>query len=139
MQIFKTSVTLKQHESIFNTCFFYSIEYAIIQPNDVFIESEVYRPRRTGGLSLFFRKVYNLAYVRLEHLCNGCGLKDEILKRKIWTTFEKALKDHTNLFKDRHLDQNIMCCVYIVWKKANLVNRVKDENLFRKIINQVGT
>ena len=36
-------------------------EYAIIQPNEnVFIESEISRPKRTGGLSLFCRKVYNL-------------------------------------------------------------------------------
>lgn len=112
--------------------------YAIIQPNEgVTLESDSNRPKRTGGLSLFFRKVYNLAYLRLNHLCNGLGIVDEIFKRKIWTTLEKALKDHTAfLFKGRHLDQNIMCCVYIVWKKENHKRGVRDEKIFSKIINQ---
>lgn len=101
------------------------------------LESDTNRPKRTGGLSLYFRKVYNLAYVRLNHLCEGLGIVDEIFKRKIWTTLEKALKDHTAyLFKGRHLDQNIMCCVYIVWKKENHKRGVRDEKIFSKIINQ---
>ncbi len=112
--------------------------HGIIQPSDnVTLESEANRPKRTGGMSLFFRKVYNLAFVRLEHLCHGCGISDEVFKRKIWTTFEKAVKDHTaHLFKGRHLDQNIMCCVYIVWKKENHKRGIRDEKIFSKIINQ---
>ena len=100
------------------------------------LESEANRPKRTGGLSLFFRKVYTLAHLRLEHLCNGCGIYDDTFKRKIWTTLEKSVKDHTSLFKGRHLDQNIMCSVYIVWKKENHRKNIKDEKIFSKIINQ---
>ena len=29
------------------------------------------KPRRTGGLALFFRKVYSLAHIRLETLCTS--------------------------------------------------------------------
>lgn len=112
--------------------------FHIIQPNEgVTLESDLQRPKRTGGLSLFFRKVYNLAYLRLQHLCEGCQINDETFRRKIWTTLEKAVKDHTaHLFKDRHLDQNIMCCVYIVWKKENHKRGIRDEKIFSKIINQ---
>ena len=109
----------------------------MITPNEqVTLESDTNRPKRTGSLSLFFRKFYTLTHCRLEHLCNNCGIVDQTFKRKIWTTFEKAVKDHTNLFKGRHLDQNLMCSVYIVWKKENHRKNIKDEKIFSKIINQ---
>lgn len=38
------------------------------------------------------------------------------VRRKIWTCFEFSLMNHTELMKDRHLDQIIMCCLYIVCK-----------------------
>merc|ERR1719219_563116 len=112
-------------------------KYISIQPNEsVFLDSDVSRPRRTGSLSLFMRKFYNLAFVRLEHLCHGCNITEESFKRKIWTTFETAIRDHTDLFKGRHLDQNIMCSLYICWKKENHKKGVKDEKIFSKIIQQ---
>ena len=83
------------------------------------------------------RKFYNLAFVRLEHLCHGCNITEESFKRKIWTTFETAIREHTDLFKGRHLDQNIMCSLYICWKKENHKKGVKDEKIFSKIIQQV--
>ena len=68
----------------------------------------------------------------------GCPyVHEEMFKRKVWTTFERAFKDHTHLFKGRHLDQNIMCCIYIVWKKENHKRGTKDEKIFNKIIDQV--
>ena len=113
-------------------------KYISIQPNEgVFLDSDVSRPRRTGSLSLFMRKFYNLAFVRLEHLCHGCNITEESFKRKIWTTFETAIREHTELFKGRHLDQNIMCSLYICWKKENHKKGVKDEKIFSKIIQQV--
>ena len=60
--------------------------------------------KRTGGLGLFFRKVYHLAHLRLDKLCSALEIPDEA-KRKIWTTFEHALREETSLMKDRHLDQ----------------------------------
>ena len=118
--------------------FFLFSEYISIQPNEgVFLDSDVSRPRRTGSLSLFMRKFYNLAFVRLEHLCHGCNITEESFKRKIWTTFETAIREHTDLFKGRHLDQNIMCSLYICWKKENHKKGVKDEKIFSKIIQQV--
>ena len=131
-------------KSQFNYAFYFYFfsEYAIIQPNEnVFIESESSRPKskRTGSLSLFCRKVYNLAYIRIAHLMEGgCPyVNDEMFKRKVWTTFETAFKKHTDLFKNRHLDQNLMCCLYITWKRENHKKSHKDEKIFSKIINQV--
>ncbi|XP_029007007.1 LOW QUALITY PROTEIN: retinoblastoma-like protein 1 [Betta splendens] len=73
------------------------------------------RPRRTGSLALFFRKVYHLASVRLRDLCVRLDISSE-LRRKIWTCFEHCLVHCTDLMKDRHLDQLLLCSVYIISK-----------------------
>ncbi|XP_037304283.1 retinoblastoma-like protein 1 isoform X1 [Pungitius pungitius] len=73
------------------------------------------RPRRTGSLALFFRKVYHLASVRLRDLCVRMDVSSE-LRGKIWTCFENSLVHSTGLMRDRHLDQLLLCCVYIVSK-----------------------
>lgn len=72
-------------------------------------------PKRTGSLSIIFRKFYNLAGVRMENLCSKLGITDTNLKLKIWTLFEDSVR-HTNLIKDRHLDQLLMCAVYVICK-----------------------
>jgi retinoblastoma-like protein 1 len=97
------------------------------------LDSEYSRSKRTGSLALFFRKVYTLAHMRLNHLCHGLGIGEETFKRKIWTLFEHVLKSYTDLMKDRHLDQILMCSMYIVWKLQKIN---KEENIFSKIINQ---
>ncbi|XP_056292900.1 retinoblastoma-like protein 1 isoform X2 [Pseudoliparis swirei] len=73
------------------------------------------RPRRTGSLALFFRKVYHLASVRLRDLCVKMDVPSE-LRGKIWTCFEHALVHSTGLMRDRHLDQLLLCSVYIISK-----------------------
>ncbi|KAK2861594.1 hypothetical protein Q5P01_001127 [Channa striata] len=73
------------------------------------------RPRRTGSLALFFRKAYHLASVRLRDLCARLDISSE-LRGKIWTCFEHCLVHCTDLMKDRHLDQLLLCSVYIISK-----------------------
>lgn len=68
------------------------------------------RPK-TGATRLFFRKVYNLAWLRLHDLLDRIMVIDEDLKRKVWTCFESNLRDHPELMKDRHIDQLIMCAI----------------------------
>ncbi|KAK2842870.1 hypothetical protein Q5P01_013070 [Channa striata] len=72
-------------------------------------------PLRKGSLSLFFRKVYHLASVRLRDLCAKLDISSE-LRRKIWTCFEYSLVHCTELMMDRHLDQLLMCAVYVMAK-----------------------
>ncbi|KAJ4926640.1 hypothetical protein JOQ06_014389 [Pogonophryne albipinna] len=62
------------------------------------------RPRRTGSLALFFRKVYHLASVRLRDLCVKMDVSSE-LRGKIWTCFEHAL-----ITKETHTFHDIMKC-----------------------------
>ncbi|KAK9529736.1 hypothetical protein VZT92_013811 [Zoarces viviparus] len=73
------------------------------------------RPRRTGSLALFFRKVYHLASVRLRDLCVKMDVSSD-LRGKIWTCFEHSLVHSTGLMRNRHLDQLLLCSVYIISK-----------------------
>ncbi|XP_076278999.1 retinoblastoma-like protein 1 isoform X2 [Lasioglossum baleicum] len=87
------------------------------------------RPKRTGSVALFFRKYYNLASVRMSDLCGSLEIMDTDLKRKIWTIFEYSIKDRTELMKDRHLDQILMCAIYVICKLAKL-----EKNSFTEIM-----
>ena len=112
-------------------------KFHIIQPTDnVTLESELHKSKRTGSLALFFRKVYTCANSRLEHLCHGLNITDETFRRKIWTTFEYVLKEQTDMMKDRHMDQILMCSMYIIWKIIFMKKENKNEGVFNKIINQ---
>lgn len=85
------------------------------------------KPRRTGSLALFFRKVYHLASVRLRDLCLKLDISSE-LRGKIWTCFEHSLLHCTDLMKGRHLDQLLLCAVYIISKIT------KEEHTFQDIM-----
>ncbi|XP_029467725.1 retinoblastoma-like protein 1 isoform X2 [Rhinatrema bivittatum] len=85
------------------------------------------KPKKTGSLALFFRKVYHLASVRLRDLCLKLDVSNE-LRRKIWTCFEYTLIHCTDLMKDRHLDQLLLCAFYIMAKVT------KEERTFQDIM-----
>ena len=101
------------------------------------------RGPRTGGLVLFYRKVYHLAHLRLDNLsmalkvraryvkyatlpCQGLAScfppnfplaqLDTEMKRRIWTCLEWVLINKPDIMRDRHLDQVIMCVLYVVCK-----------------------
>ncbi|XP_067091164.1 retinoblastoma-like protein 2 isoform X1 [Osmerus mordax] len=90
------------------------------------------KPQRKGSLSLFFRKVYHLASVRLRDLCVKLDISSE-LRRKIWTCFEYSLVHCTELMMDRHLDQLLMCAVYVMTKVT------KEDKSFQNIMRSYRT
>ncbi|XP_065282843.1 retinoblastoma-like protein 1 isoform X1 [Dermacentor albipictus] len=87
------------------------------------------KPLRSGSLALFFRKVYHLAGVRFQDLCARLGILQKDIQLKIWTCFEHSIVCHIDLMKDRHLDQLILCAVYVITK----VTRV--EKSFQEILH----
>ncbi|MEQ2291060.1 hypothetical protein AMECASPLE_009502, partial [Ameca splendens] len=99
------------------------------------IQSPVTRPAakpassslRKGSLSLFFRKVYHMASVRLRDLCAKLDISSE-LRRRIWTCFEYSVVHCTNMIKDRHMDQLLMCAVYVMAKVT------KEDRSFQNIM-----
>lgn len=70
---------------------------------------------RTKSIHPFARRVYTLMARRLRELCSTLDICDE-LRLKIWTCFEHSLVHCTVLMVDRHLDQLLMCAVYITAK-----------------------
>ena len=57
-----------------------------------------------------------MAGLRLRDLCDRLNINDEDIRKKIWTCFENSLIQHTDLMRDRHLDQIIMCAFYAICK-----------------------
>nr|XP_020448017.1 retinoblastoma-like protein 2 [Monopterus albus] len=73
------------------------------------------RPRSSSFLHVFARKVYSLMGKRLRELCSIMGISDE-LRLKIWTCFEYSLVYCNYLMVGHHLDQLLMCAIYIIAK-----------------------
>lgn len=90
--------------------------------------SALNRPRKSSSLHLFARKVYSLMGKRLRDLCSTLGISEE-LRLKIWTCFEHSLIHCTFLMEGRHLDQLLMCAIYITAKIT------KMEIPFKHIMN----
>uniref|UniRef100_A0A8C6RMX8 RB transcriptional corepressor like 2 n=1 Tax=Nannospalax galili TaxID=1026970 RepID=A0A8C6RMX8_NANGA len=91
------------------------------------LTSSSIRPRKTSSLALFFRKVYHLAGVRLRDLCAKLDISDE-LRKKIWTCFEFSIIQCPELMMDRHLDQLLMCAIYVMAKVT------KEDKSFQNIM-----
>jgi hypothetical protein len=74
-----------------------------------------FRPAvKANPVNLFFRKVYYLAQLRFRDLWTRLSISGADLQQKIWTLFEDQIRNHTNLLRDRHLDQMIMCATYAI-------------------------
>ncbi|XP_053256149.1 retinoblastoma-like protein 2 isoform X2 [Podarcis raffonei] len=85
------------------------------------------KSRKAGSLALFFRKVFHLASIRLRDLCLKLDISDE-LRKKIWTCFEFSLVQCSELMMDRHLDQLLMCAIYVIAKVT------KEDTSFQNIM-----
>uniref|UniRef100_A0A1B6EEJ0 Retinoblastoma-like protein 1 n=2 Tax=Clastoptera arizonana TaxID=38151 RepID=A0A1B6EEJ0_9HEMI len=89
---------------------------SLLNPSTVQTNNERTTAKRTGSLALFFRKFYHLASVRMHELCTQLELTETELRKKIWTCFEHSIVEHNDLMLDRHLDQILMCAVYVICK-----------------------
>ncbi|XP_053139732.1 retinoblastoma-associated protein isoform X2 [Hemicordylus capensis] len=81
--------------------------------------------QKSTSLSLFNRKVFWLAYMRLNNLCSRLLPDHPELERLIWTLFQHTLQNEYELMKDRHLDQIMMCSMYAICKVKNIDLRFK--------------
>uniref|UniRef100_A0A8D3DKM6 Retinoblastoma-like 1 (p107) n=1 Tax=Scophthalmus maximus TaxID=52904 RepID=A0A8D3DKM6_SCOMX len=63
--------------------------------------------------------------VRLRDLCVKLDVSSD-LRGKIWTCFEHALVHCTDLMKDRHLDQLLLCSIYIISKITKETHTFQD-------------
>nr|1N4M_A Chain A, Retinoblastoma Pocket [Homo sapiens]1N4M_B Chain B, Retinoblastoma Pocket [Homo sapiens] len=78
------------------------------------------REGKSTSLSLFYKKVYRLAYLRLNTLCERLLSEHPELEHIIWTLFQHTLQNEYELMRDRHLDQIMMCSMYGICKVKNI-------------------
>uniref|UniRef100_A0A914HWK3 Uncharacterized protein n=1 Tax=Globodera rostochiensis TaxID=31243 RepID=A0A914HWK3_GLORO len=72
------------------------------------------------AIVIFFKKVFHLSAIRLSDLCERLRIVDDLTRHKIWTLFEHVFRTKTHLLMDRHLDQLLMCVLYIIAKVCML-------------------
>lgn len=71
-----------------------------------------------------------MAGLRLRDLCDRLSItNDDELRTKIWTCLEYTLRKHTDLMRDRHIDQIMMCACYAICKVT------KHNQTFQEIMN----
>lgn len=87
------------------------------------------KPKKTGSVALFYRKVYQMSFVRIKDLCERLELDTDIL-RKVWTCFEYSIMRSPDMMRDRYIDQLIMCSIYVVAKV------LRKEVTFQEIMRQ---
>ncbi|XP_052898855.1 retinoblastoma family protein-like isoform X1 [Anopheles moucheti] len=81
----------------------------------------------TRRLNFFFRKMYQVAYYRLCNLCQNLGIDSEATQKLIWTIFEYTItKSSKDLPRDRHLDQLLMCAIFVTVRLKKLPNTFKQ-------------
>ncbi|KHJ95046.1 Retinoblastoma-associated protein A domain protein [Oesophagostomum dentatum] len=82
-----------------------------MSPDQLVSHKFSFRPAMRKSHSL----IYYLASIRLSDLCERIRVDDRG-RRMIWTVLEYILKEERSLFMDRHIDQNLLCIVYVVCK-----------------------
>ncbi|XP_071888656.1 retinoblastoma-associated protein isoform X5 [Anas platyrhynchos] len=87
--------------------------------------SQSQKPQKSTSLSLFYKKVYLLAYNRLHTLFFRLLSEHPDLEHLIWTLFQHTLQNEYELMRDRHLDQIMMCSMYGICKVKNVDLRFK--------------
>ncbi|TYI85770.1 hypothetical protein E1A91_D04G019200v1 [Gossypium mustelinum] len=71
------------------------------------------------GISIFFGKINKLAAVRINGMVERLQLSQQI-RESVYSLFQKILNQRTSLFFNRHIDQIILCCFYVVAKISQL-------------------
>ncbi|XP_078122338.1 retinoblastoma-associated protein [Sander vitreus] len=80
---------------------------------------------KSNSLSLFYKKLYRLAYTRLKILCSYLLSSHPELEPIIWTLFQHTLQHEHELMRDRHLDQLMMSAMYAICKVKSVDLRFK--------------
>ncbi|XP_033637710.1 retinoblastoma-associated protein-like [Asterias rubens] len=97
------------------------------------------RKMRSVSLNMFLNKVLQLAYGRLERLCNMLNVSKD-LEKYMWTCVEYCVTNKADLLKNRHLDQILMSCIYSICKVTDSELKFKDiVNAYRTLPHAEAT
>lgn len=70
----------------------------------------------------------------MQDLCYQLSINDEDLMRKIWTCFEHVIIEHTDMMRDRHLDQILMCTIYIICRVRLIYFGLSIDNNYNELL-----
>lgn len=91
---------------------------------------------RKRSMTMFFRKFYIQAFNRLHTLFRDLEMGEAAELNEIWTIFEYVVVHHLDLMRNRHLDQLIMCAVYVYAKAKPHVRNGQFKTIMQKYRNQ---
>lgn len=106
-----------------------STTHGFMSPLKLVVPNGSLSKRKPGeaSLNLFFRKYYAMAALRMTHLCKYLKLLSEDIIKKIWTIFETSIVNSSKeLMRDRHLDQMVMCSIYLFSRFKNMKHKFAD-------------
>ncbi|XP_031388847.1 retinoblastoma-related protein isoform X2 [Punica granatum] len=91
------------------------------------------RPNPGGGgetcaetaINIFFSKITKLAAVRISGMFERLQLSQQ-MKESIYRLFQQILNQRTGLFFNRHIDQIILCCFYLMAKISRINLTFRD-------------
>uniref|UniRef100_A0A6Q2YLI7 Retinoblastoma-associated protein n=1 Tax=Esox lucius TaxID=8010 RepID=A0A6Q2YLI7_ESOLU len=83
------------------------------------------RHPQSKSLSVFYKKLYRLAYMRLKMLYTRLLTSHPDLEPIMWTLYQHTLQHEYDLMRDRHLDQLMMSAMYAICKVKNVDLRFK--------------
>ncbi|XP_028839256.1 retinoblastoma-associated protein isoform X2 [Denticeps clupeoides] len=83
------------------------------------------RQLKSNSLTLFYKKLYRMAYLRLKELCARLLAAHPELEPIIWTLLQHTLQNEYDLMRDRHLDQLMMSAIYAICKVKSVDLRFK--------------
>lgn len=92
---------------------------------------------RKRSMTMFFRKFYIQAFMRLETLFKDLDMGEAAQLNEVWTIFEHVIVHDLKMMRNRHLDQLIMCAVYVYAKaKKPHVRNGQFKTIMQKYRNQ---
>lgn len=62
----------------------------------------------------------------MREICLHLNYLTDLYLQKIWTIFEYSITKKCQLMRDRHLDQLLMCAIYVFGRNAKFQTTFKD-------------
>lgn len=62
----------------------------------------------------------------MREICLHLNYLTDLYLQKIWTIFEYSITKKCELMRDRHLDQLLMCAIYVFGRNAKFPTTFKD-------------
>ncbi|XP_007010834.2 PREDICTED: retinoblastoma-related protein [Theobroma cacao] len=87
------------------------------------------------GINIFFSKINKLAAVRINGMVERLQLSQQI-RESVYCLFQQVLSQRTSLFFNRHIDQIILCCFYVVAKISQLQSSLTFGEIIRNYKKQ---